>query len=99
MLFVAPTRYAAGIPHKIHLASSFGVPTITTSLIAQQMKWESNEALLIADNPEHFASVIESAYGNSSLLLDCRNNMLEAFKAECNEHLFDRNIKAMLVPR
>src|SRR6185436_9003382 len=38
-LFIAPTRYAAGISHKVHEAAAHGLPVITTSLIAAQLGW------------------------------------------------------------
>ena len=33
-VFVAPTRYAAGIPHKVHEAAARGVPIVATPLLA-----------------------------------------------------------------
>ncbi|MFO1328292.1 MAG: glycosyltransferase [Rubrivivax sp.] len=39
-LFVVPTRYAAGIPHKAHEAAARGLPMVTTPLIAQQLGWQ-----------------------------------------------------------
>ena len=29
-LFIAPTRFASGLPHKIHEAAAFGLPVVTT---------------------------------------------------------------------
>jgi len=39
-VFVVPTRYAAGIPHKAHEAAARGLPMVTTPLIAEQLGWE-----------------------------------------------------------
>jgi glycosyltransferase involved in cell wall biosynthesis len=35
--FVAPTRFAAGIPFKVHEALSYGVPTVVSLLINEQL--------------------------------------------------------------
>lgn len=36
-VFVAPTRFAAGIPHKVEMALSRGVPTVCSELLADQL--------------------------------------------------------------
>jgi glycosyltransferase involved in cell wall biosynthesis len=36
-IFIAPTRYAAGIPHKVHEAAAHGLPCVATELIARQL--------------------------------------------------------------
>ncbi|MEM1389513.1 MAG: glycosyltransferase [Pseudomonadota bacterium] len=36
-VFIAPTRYAGGIPHKVHEAMSSGLPVVCTSLLRKQL--------------------------------------------------------------
>ena len=38
-VFVAPSRFAAGLPHKIHEAAARGIPVVATSLLAEQLGW------------------------------------------------------------
>jgi GT2 family glycosyltransferase/capsular polysaccharide biosynthesis protein len=38
-VFIAPTRFAAGIPFKVQEALSYGVPTVTSCLIAEQLAY------------------------------------------------------------
>lgn len=38
-LFVAPTRFAAGMPYKVQEAASFGLPVVATRLLADQLDW------------------------------------------------------------
>lgn len=38
LVFVAPTRFAAGIPHKVHTALAAGIPCVCTDLLATQIK-------------------------------------------------------------
>lgn len=38
-IFVAPTRFAAGIPHKVHEAAANAIPSVTTSILAKQLRW------------------------------------------------------------
>ena len=51
LLFLAPTRYAAGVPHKVHMASSYNVPTITTTFVAEQLGWKKGESILVRIQP------------------------------------------------
>ena len=39
-VFIVPTRYAAGIPHKAHEAAARGLPMVVTPLIAAQLGWQ-----------------------------------------------------------
>jgi GT2 family glycosyltransferase len=57
LVFVAPTRIAAGTPYKVHEAASFGLPVVTTGLLRRQLGWEDGRELLSAEasDPEGFA--------------------------------------------
>ena len=72
-LFVAPTRYAAGIPHKVHEAAAYGLPIVTTSLIAQQLGWKHETELLVRDDPINLAQLKCKKAAPQSLALPIRN--------------------------
>lgn len=38
-VFVAPTRFGAGLPYKVHVAASSGVPVVATELLRGQSGW------------------------------------------------------------
>lgn len=94
--FLAPTRYAAGVPHKVHMASSYGIPTITTSLIAEQIGWKNKQALLLADTPLEFASAVRLAFEDLDSLRQIRGNMIQAFNNDCDHQAFARSIKEVV---
>ena len=48
-IFVAPTRYAAGMPYKVHEAASFGLPVVASELLRRQLGWQSGRDLLVAE--------------------------------------------------
>jgi glycosyltransferase involved in cell wall biosynthesis len=48
-VFVAPTRFAAGMPYKVHEAASFGLPVVATELLRRQLGWEQGRELLAAE--------------------------------------------------
>ena len=66
-LVVAPTRFAAGLPYKLHEAASFGVPIVATELLRAQLGWD--DALLAADlaDPAAFAAQVVRVYRDAAL--------------------------------
>ncbi|WP_395698914.1 glycosyltransferase [Aquabacterium sp.] len=52
-VFIVPTRYAAGIPHKAHEAAAAGLPMVVTPLIAEQLGW--TEAVAVGASAQAFA--------------------------------------------
>lgn len=57
-VFVAPHRWAAGIPLKVVEAMSFGVPCVVSSLLAEQLEVTDGTEVLVAAAPEEFAEKI-----------------------------------------
>src|SRR5437763_14014694 len=55
-LFVAPTRFPAGLPYKVHHAAAHGLPVVCTTLLAEQLGWRSGDELLAADDAAGFAA-------------------------------------------
>jgi glycosyltransferase involved in cell wall biosynthesis len=66
-VFVAPMRFAAGIPLKVIEAAANGVPVVATSLVARQLGWEPGAELLIGDEPAAFADAIASLCSDRDL--------------------------------
>ena len=89
-LFICPTQFSAGIPHKIHTAASAGLPIVSTHLIAEQLGWKHKEELLCADDPIGFAKHIITLYHNESLWLSLRTNAIKKITHEQSSALFDK---------
>ncbi|MDE5120158.1 MAG: glycosyltransferase, partial [Trichodesmium sp. St19_bin1] len=95
-LFLAPTRYAAGIPHKVHEAAAYGLPIVTTSLIAQQLGWKHETELLVSDDPINFAQQCVKLYQDSSLWNKLRKNAIKRVQTECSPEFFSETLKSIL---
>jgi len=87
-IFLAPTRFAAGVPHKAHEAASYGVPMVTTSLIASQLDWQDGKELLAADEPHAFAAAVARLYSEQTLWQDIRQNALDRVAIDCSRATF-----------
>ncbi len=98
-VFIAPTRFAAGIPHKIHEAAARGVPVVATSILAQQLGWTDGHDLLVADSPEDFAAQIARLYQDEDLWHRLRNNAFTRVKADCAPEKFRKVLSVMLAGR
>ncbi|HEY9806215.1 MAG TPA: glycosyltransferase, partial [Candidatus Obscuribacterales bacterium] len=87
-VFVVPTRFAAGIPLKIYEAASYGLPVVTTSLIAAQLGWQEGVELLVADSPDEFAEKCVQLYTHAELWEKLRFNILRRIEAEGSKEAF-----------
>lgn len=85
-IFVAPTRFAAGVAYKVHEAASFGVPIVATQLLADQLEWVDGRELLAADarEPERFARQIVTLYRDADLWTGLREAALERLRYDNN---------------
>jgi glycosyltransferase involved in cell wall biosynthesis len=95
-VFIAPSRFAAGIPHKLHEAGSRGLPAVATSLLAMQLGWEDGTELLVADTPEGFAHQCARLYMNRALWQRLREAALLRVAADCDPAGFDLKLHKVL---
>ena len=94
-IFIAPTRFAAGIPHKVHEAAAYGIPCITTPLLAKQLNWTDGKELLIGDTPEKFAEQCLRLYGDQGLWEGIRKQGLSVIDDDCSELNFHKRLKSI----
>jgi O-antigen biosynthesis protein len=66
-IFIAPTRFAAGIPLKVMEASARGLPTIATSVVSSQLGRTHENDILVADEPAGFADCCWRLYEDAAL--------------------------------
>lgn len=95
-VFVAPTRFAAGISLKVGEAAANGIPVVTTSLIASQLGWQSGTELLVADDPESFAACCLQLYRNRDMWEMIRTNAFKAMQRDFSHSKFNESLKAVM---
>jgi len=95
-LFVAPTRFSAGIPLKICEAAAHGLPTVATSLAGRQLGWEHERELLLADDPRSFANACTQLYTDPSLWNQLRANVLKRVGADFSPNAFSDQLKTII---
>ena len=97
-VFVAPTRYAAGIPYKVHEAASFGIPIVSTERLAGQLGWTPGDALLAApaSDPAGYAALIVALYRDEALWSRLRAGALAMLRVECDQVQYQEAIQRVL---
>jgi len=95
-VFVAPTRYAAGIPQKVYEAASRGLPVVATSLLASQLGWEDGNPFLVGKDSDSFAQKCIELHRNSMLWEKLRDAAMERIRRECSVEVFESNLKDCL---
>jgi glycosyltransferase involved in cell wall biosynthesis/GT2 family glycosyltransferase len=83
-VFIAPARFAAGIPYKVHEAAAFGLPVVATTLLSGQLGWRDAEAIGAADitDPAGFAARVIALHRDAVLWARIRNAALARVTAE-----------------
>lgn len=97
-LFIAPTRYGAGLPYKLYEAASFGLPVVATDLLCRQMGWENGRDLVAVSHhdPVGFAETIVALYRSRVRWQGLRDNALARLRAENNADDYAEAVRAVL---
>jgi GT2 family glycosyltransferase len=95
-IFIAPTRFAAGLPLKVVEAAANGVPVVASGLVAKQLGWVHGKQLLVADTPEEFARCCVRLFSEKDLWLELRAAALQSVAEEYGRNTFDSVVAAEL---
>lgn len=93
-VFIAPTRYAAGVPHKAHEAASRGLPMVVTPLIATQLGW--HDELLAADGAIAFAQACLLLHNDPVTWQRVREAALVSVEHDCSAEAFQRAVQEIV---
>ncbi|WP_158219892.1 glycosyltransferase [Ideonella sp. A 288] len=93
-VFIVPTRYAAGVPHKAHEAASRGLPMVVTPLIARQLGWADD--VQVGDGPAAFAAACVRLHRDEGVWTAQRAALLAAVARDCSIDAFDRAVREIV---
>jgi GT2 family glycosyltransferase/glycosyltransferase involved in cell wall biosynthesis len=95
-IVVVPTRFGAGVPHKVHQAAALGVPVVGTDLIVEQLGWKADREILAASSPDQFAKACVRLFMDKALWTRIRQNALERCREECSPNAFAETVHRIL---
>ncbi len=75
-IFVAPTRYSAGIPIKVIEAAAHGIPCVVGPVLAAQLGWNDEEEVLVGYDASDFGVKCAALYVNEDLWQELRARAL-----------------------
>lgn len=87
-VFVAPTRFSAGIPHKVHEAAAHGLPVVATPLLAEQLGWRHDVDLMVGRDAEEIAAQCVRVHEDGALWRQLRERALERIATDCSPERF-----------
>ena len=96
-LFIGPTRFAAGIPHKVTNAAAHGLPSVVSPLLAKQLGWLSNRECLIGEDDNDFVDKICAMYTDKYIWLNIRENMKTYVKNKFSTETFHTCLDEILL--
>lgn len=94
-VFIAPTRFAAGIPLKVLEAGAHGVPMVISPLLAEQLGW-TEEEVLIGKNSEDFAEKVTALIREDKLWSGLAESVQQKVQKEYSAEIFMENLKKAL---
>jgi GT2 family glycosyltransferase/glycosyltransferase involved in cell wall biosynthesis len=95
-IFIAPTRFAAGISIKVVEAAANGLPVVATNILADQLGWKNGIDLLSSDDPLTFANHCVRLYSDEDLWNTIRESALNKIRTDFSEELQSRLLEEML---
>lgn len=88
--FVAATRFATGIPWKVHEAMAHGTPCVISRLLADQLKLVPDRDAMVCDTPAEFVTKTQELYHNKRVWEDMRAAGYELIERDCHPDDFKR---------
>ncbi|OYV58579.1 MAG: hypothetical protein B7Z71_09875 [Acidocella sp. 21-58-7] len=97
-IFVAPTRFAGGIPFKLHEAASHGLPIVAATLLCRQVGWRGDVELLSGNvrDPAQFATQIMKLYTDKVMWEQMRANALARLAQENSPEFYRNAVSGIL---
>jgi GT2 family glycosyltransferase len=96
--FIAPTRFSAGIPLKLQEAAAFGLPSVATDILVDQIRWEHGVELLSAqvNSAGDFTKQCEDLLNDNELWLAVRANAKARVTRECSTQAMKGTLKSFV---
>jgi len=95
-VFVAATRFATGIPWKVHESMAHGCPCVISELLAKQLGAVPGKDAMVAANNEEFINKSIELYKNKDLWQEVRENGFRLIKRDCDPENFKSVLQASL---
>lgn len=97
-VFVAPTRFGAGVPAKVIEAACNGLPVVATPLLARQLGWQDGADLATGEDAAAFAQALLHLYHNPSHWQSVRTAMTRTTRERYDPAAFQGTVDRVFPP-
>lgn len=87
-VFVATTRFATGIPWKVHEAMANGIPCVISGLLAKQLGVTDGKEALVTNSPQEAIDKTVKLYTDKALWESVRAEGYKLVERDCNPENF-----------
>lgn len=101
-VFVAPTRFAGGVPHKVHQSMALGLPAVVTPLLRTQLVepgQSANDVPVLAPetlDARMFADCCAELYQDETKWTKLRGDALDYMRQHCSAEQFSKALGGIL---
>jgi len=95
-VFVAPARFAGGVPAKVIEAAANGIAVIGSAILARQLEWDASRAIGAAPDAETFARMIAMLSGDDDAWRRQRDAAWEECARRYDPDAFRRTLRGVL---
>lgn len=95
-VFVAPTHASAGIPLKVVEAAARGIPVVSSTLLASQLRWNDGAELSVSDDGKEFVRKSLALYNDKALWTAHREAAFAAAQKEYSAGVFKSQLQAAM---
>jgi O-antigen biosynthesis protein len=94
---LAPTRFAAGIPHKVLETTARGLPSVVTPILAGQMGWPDGTGYRVHDwhDPAGFAGTLARLHESEEDWTRVQRAGLEQVASECDADRYRATLRRL----
>lgn len=96
--FIAPVRFAGGVPIKVIEAAGHGVPVVASALLFRQLGWASGSQGLAARDADAFAAMLARLLVDDALWQRLQRGAFAAIAADYAPQLFADRLNDMIRP-
>jgi|GEM_PF-705231 predicted O-linked N-acetylglucosamine transferase (SPINDLY family)/GT2 family glycosyltransferase len=94
-VFVAPTRFGAGVPAKVIEAACNGIPVVATPLLVRQLGWRSGNDIVCGEDPAAFAQALLRLYRDRDHWNAIRTTMARTTQERYDPTVFQQTLDAV----
>ncbi len=87
-VFVAATRFATGIPWKVHEAMAHGIPCVISRLLGNQLGFTNDDVAMVCDTPQEFVAKTILLYQDKPTWEKLRQNAFDYVADDCSPEKF-----------